>query len=85
MIGEGKAPLCRGRCRGICKRMFGTEDGDISRDWGIGIRRGSEVFASRRGDENVIGVNGNILMKRGKKKGVEDLLSDTGGSGRHCR
>ena len=83
MIGEGKAPLGCGRGRGVDKRMFGAKDGDISRDRGIGVHRGSKVFTLRRGDEDVVGVDGDVLVERGEEEGVKNLLSDLGGCGRH--
>ena len=84
VVGKGKAPLHRGGCGSVRKRTLGAEDGDVSRDWGSGVHWGSEVFASRGGDKDVIRINGDIFVKRGEQEGVEDFLSDLGGSGRHC-
>ena len=44
---------------------------------------GSKVFVARRGDENVIGIHGNIFVERGEEESVEDFLGDLGRSGRH--
>ena len=85
VVREGETSLRRSRCGTIRQRTSGTEDGYISRGWSVGGHRGSEVFASGRGDEDVVGVDGNVLVERGKKEGVEDLLSYLGGSGRHGR
>ena len=84
VVRKGKAPLHRGGCGSVHERALGAENGDVSCDWGSGVHRGSEVFASSGGDENIIRVNGNIFVKWGKEEGVEDFLSYLGGSGRHC-
>ena len=83
VIREGKTPLRRGGGRGVCKRTLRAEDGDVSRDWGIGVHRGSEVLALRGGDEDVVGVDGDIFVERGEEEGVENFLGYTWGSGRH--
>jgi hypothetical protein len=83
VVGKGEAPLCRGGSGSIHKGAFGAENEDVSCDWGSSNHRGLEVLASRGGDENVVGVNGDVLMKQGEKEGVEDILSYLGGSGRH--
>ena len=83
VVWKGKAPLRRGGCGSVLKRSFGAENGDVSCGRGSGGHRGSEVFASGGGDENVVGVNSNILVKWGKKERVKNLLGDLGGSGRH--
>ena len=84
VVGEGEAPLCRGGSGSVHERAFSAENRDISCDWGDGGHWGSKSLASRGGDENIIGVNGDILVKQGKEEGVEDFLSYLGGSGRHC-
>ena len=84
MVRKGEASLCRGRCRYVCEGAFGAEDRDIGCNRGIGGHRGSEVFAAGRGDEDVVGVDGDIFVERREEKSIEDLLSDVGGSGRHC-
>ena len=78
VVRKGEAPL--GCCRrgSICKRSFGTEYRNVSRDWGSGAHRGLKVFLSRRGNENVVGVHGNVFVEWGKKEGVEDFLGDLG-------
>ena len=83
VVGEGETPLCRGRCGSVRQRTSGAEDGYIGCGWGIGGHWGSEVFASGGSDEDVVGVDGNVLVERGKEKGVENFLGDLGGSGRH--
>ena len=85
VIRKGEAPLHRGGCGSVHERALGAKDGDISRDWGSGAHRGSEVLASRRGDKNIIGIDGNVFMKRGEEESVEDFLGYLRGSGRHCR
>ena len=83
VVGEGETSLCRGRCGSVSQRTFGTEDGYIGcgRDtWGC---RRSEVFALRGGDENIVGVNGNVFVEWGEEESVEDFLGDLGRSGRH--
>ena len=83
VIGERETSLCRGRCGSVSQRTSGVEDRHIGCDRSVGGHRGSEVFASGGSDEDVIGVDGNILMEWGKEEGVEDLLGDPGRSGRH--
>ena len=85
VVREGETSLRHGRCGSVLERTFGGENGDVSRHWGSGVHRGSEVFALRGGDENIVGIDGNVFVKRGKKESVEDLLGDLGGSGRHRR
>jgi hypothetical protein len=83
MVGKREAPLRHGRRGGVCERAFGAEDRDISHDWGSSSHWGSEVFASGGGDENVIGVNGNVFVEWSEKESVENFLGDLRGSGRH--
>ena len=83
MVRKGEAPLRHGRCRSVHERTLGAENGDINRDWGIGVHRGSEILVSRGGDKNIIGVDGNVFMKRGEEESVEDFLGYLRGSGRH--
>ena len=83
VVREGEAPLRHGRSGNVHKRAFRAKNRDISRDWGGGGHQGSEILASRGGDENIVRVNGDILVKRGKEEGVEDFLGYLGGSGRH--
>ena len=83
MVREGKTPLRRSRCRSICKGTSGAEDRDVGCDRGVGSHQGSEVFAARRSDKHVVGIDGDIFMKWGEEESVEYLLRDLGGSGRH--
>ena len=83
MFRKWETSLRRGGCGSVRQRTFGAEDGYVGCGWGIRGRRGSEVFASRGSDEYVVGVDGNVLVERSEKEGVEDFLSDLGGSGRH--
>ena len=83
VVREGKTPLRRGRCGSIRQRTSGVKDRDVSRDGGTSGRRGSKVFATRSSDEDIIGVDGNVLMEWGEEEGVEDFLSDLGRSRRH--
>ena len=85
VVWEGETPLHCGRCRSVRQRAFGAEDGHIGCGWGICGHRGSEVFALRGSDEDVVGVDGDVLVEWGEKEGVENLLSNLGGSGRHHR
>jgi hypothetical protein len=66
VIREGEAPLRRGGCRSVYERTLGAEDRDIGRDRGSSGYRGSEVFTSGRGHEDVVGVNGDVLVKWGE-------------------
>ena len=85
VIREREAAL-RGGGRGSIRQWTsGTKDGYIGCGWGVCGHRGSEVFASRRSDEDVVGVNGNVLVVRGEEESVEGFLGDLGGSGRHSR
>ena len=83
MIREGETPLCCDRYGSVRQRMSGAEDGHRGRGWGVGSHRGSEVFVSGRSDEDVVGVDGDVLVKRGKEEGIKDFLGDLGRSGRH--
>ena len=84
VVRKGEAPLRRGGSGSVRERACCAEDGNISHCWGRGSHRGSKVFTSRGSDENVIGIDGDILMKRSKEEGIEDFLSYLGRSGRHC-
>ena len=83
MFREWEASLRRSRCGGVRQRTSGVEDGYIGCDWGVCSHWGSEVFASRGSDEYVVGVDSNVFVKWGEEEGVEDFLSNLGGSGRH--
>ena len=83
VVGERETSLRCGGCRSVRKGAVGAEDRDVGCNWGSGGHWGSEVFASGGGNENIIGVNGNVLMKWSEEESVEDFLGDLGGSGRH--
>ena len=83
VVRKGEAPLRCGRCGSVHERALGAENRDVSCDWGSGAHQGSEVFASRGGDENIVGVNGNVFVEWGKEESIEDFLGYLGGSGRH--
>ena len=83
VVWKGETSLRRGRCRSILERAVGAEDGDVSRDRGSGAYRGSEVFAPRGGDEDIVGVDGDVLVERGEKESIENFLGDLGGSRGH--
>ena len=85
VIREGEAPLRRSGCGGVYKGTFGTEDRDISCDWGVGGHWGLEIFATGGSDKDVVRVDGDVFVERGKEESVEDVLSNLGGSGRHRR
>ena len=83
VVWKGKTALCCGGRGSVLERAFGAENRDVSCGWSCGGHRRSEVFATGRGDEDVVGVNGDILVEWGEEEGVEDFLSDLGRSGRH--
>ena len=85
VVWKGKASLCRGGRGSVREGTSGAEDRDVGRDGGTGGHRGSKVFATRRSDEDVVGVDGNVLVEWGEEEGVEDFLSDLGRSGGHGR
>ena len=83
MVWKGIAPLRRGGCGSIHERALSAENGDISCNRGGSVHRGLGGFVSRGGDENIVGVNGDVFVKRCEEEGVEDFLGYLGGSGRH--
>ena len=83
VVGERETPLCRGGRGGVGEGTSGTEDRDVSRARGIGGHRGSEVFMARGGDKDVVGVDGDVLVKWGEKESVEYFLGYAGRCGRH--
>ena len=85
VVGKGEASLCRGGRGSVREGAFGTENRDVSCNRDSGTHWGSEVLVSRRGDEDIVGVDSDIFVERGKKESVEYFLSDPGRSGRHRR
>ena len=85
VVREGEASLRCGRRGSIHERTFGAEDRYISCGGGTRGHWGSKVFTSRRGDKDIVGVNGDVLVEQSEEESVEDFLSDLGGSGRHRR
>jgi hypothetical protein len=83
VVRKREAPLRRGGCGSVREGAFGTENRDVGRSPGSGVHWGSKVFTSRRGDENIVRVDGDVLVERGEEEGVEDFLSDLGRSGGH--
>jgi hypothetical protein len=83
VVRERETSLCRGRRGRVRQGTSGAEDGYIGCCWGIGGHRGSEIFASGGGDEDIVGVNGDIFVERGEEESVEDFLGYLRGSGRH--
>ena len=83
VVGKGEASLRRGGRGSVRQGTFSTEDGYIGCGWGPRGHRGSEVFASRGSDKDIVGVDGDILVKRGKEESVEDFLGYAGRRGRH--
>ena len=83
VVGNGEASLRRGRCGGIRQGAFGAENGDVGRDRGSSGHRGSKVFAAWGGDKDIVGVDGNILVKWSKEESVEDFLGYSRRGGRH--
>ena len=83
MVRERKTPLRRGESRSVLERTFRAKDGDVGRDWSGGGHRGSEVLSMRGSDEDVVGVDGDIFVERGKEEGVKDFLGYAGGRRRH--
>ena len=66
VVRKGETSLRRGGYRSAFEGTSGAEDEDIGRDRGIGGHRESEVFASGRGHEDVVRVNGDVLVKWGE-------------------
>ena len=83
VIGKRETPLCRSGHQFGGKGASSTEDRDIGHRGSVDSHWGLEVFPSRGGDIDVVGVNGDIVVERGKKKGVEYFLSYAGGCRRH--
>ena len=83
MVRERETALRTGRCGGVRQRSSGIEDGYISSNWGVCGHRGSEVFTSRGGYKDVVGVDSDVLVEWGKEEGVEDFLGNSRGCGRH--
>jgi hypothetical protein len=83
VVREGETTLRSGGRGSVCEGSFGTEDGDIGRAWGSNGHWGSEVFAARRGNKDVVGVDGDVLVERGEEESVEYFLGYTGRCGRH--
>ena len=74
VIGDRETPLCRSGYGSVRERASSTEDRDVGRVRGTSGHRGSEIFAARGGDKDVVGVNGDIFMRRGEEESVEDFL-----------
>ena len=70
---------------GVRQRSPSTEDGYIGRGRGIHGHRGSKVFAAWGGDEDVVGIDGNIFVEWSEEESVEDFLGYAGRCGRHGR
>ena len=85
VVRKGETPLCRGGYGSVREGTFGAENGDVNHYRSSGGHWGSEVFVTRRGDEDIVGIDSDVFMKRGEKESVEDFLGDARGSGRHCR
>ena len=83
VVWKGETPLRRGGCGSVHKRAFSAKNRDVSRNRGSGGHWGSEVFTSGGGNEDVVGVDGNIFVERGEEESVENLLGDSGRCGRH--
>ena len=83
VVRKGEASLRRGGSGSIREGAFSTENGDISCNRGSGGHWGSEVLASRRGDKDVVGVDGDVLVKWSKEESVEDFLGYSRRGGRH--
>ena len=81
MVREGETPLRGRRCGSVCEGTSGTEDRDVGCNRGIGSHGGSKVFAARRGDEHVVGIDGDILVKWGEEESVEYFLGSQGDVG----
>jgi hypothetical protein len=83
VIREREASLRVGGCGSVRQRSSGAKDGYVGCGWGVGSHRGSEVFATWGGDENVVRVDGDVLVEWSEEESVEDFLGDSRGSGRH--
>ena len=85
VVGEREASLCRGGYGFGGKGSSRAKDGDIGCRGSVDSHWRSEIFSSRGGDIDVVGVDSDIVIKRGKKEGVEYFLSYAGGCRRHGR
>ena len=85
MVGKREATLRSSGYGSVRQLSSGTKNGYIGCSWGVGSHRRSEVFASRRSDEDIVGVYSDVFVERGEEEGVENFLGDLGGSGRHSR
>ena len=83
VVGKGETSLRRGGCGSIRERTSGAEDGYIGCSGGVCGHWGSKVFTSWGSDEDVVGVNSDILMEWSEEESVEDFLGCPRGSGRH--
>ena len=83
MVREREASLRHSGGGSVQERAFGAKDGDVGCGWGRSSHRGSEILATWRGDEDIIGIYSDIFVEWGEKEGVEDFLGDLGRSGRH--
>ena len=83
VIREGETPLCCGRRGSIRQWSPGAEDRDIGCGQGVCGHRGSKVFTAWGDDKDVVGVDGNILVKWSKEESVKDFLSYSRRGGRH--
>ena len=83
VIGEGKTFL---HCGGYWFGGKGSpcaKNGDVGRDRGASSHWGSEILLLRRGDEDIVGVNGDIFMKGGEEESIKQLACNLGQSRRH--
>ena len=84
VVREREASLCRGRYQFGREGPSCTENGDGSCNGIIGGHRGLKVLSLRSSNVHIVRVNGDIVVERGEKKGIKQLLSDMRGSRRHC-
>jgi hypothetical protein len=85
MIGKREISLCRSRHWFDRKGAPCAQDRDIGCRGSINCHWGSEVFSSRGGNINVVGVDGDVVMEWGKKESIKYFLSYAGGCRRHSR
>ena len=68
--------MCRGRGGSVVKRSSRTQNRDVSCSGGVGGHRWSEVFLSRGGNIDVIGIHSDIVVEQGEKEGIKNFLGD---------
>ena len=74
MVREGEAALCRGgRGRALEGTLVG-EDGNVGRGGTSDIHRRSKVFTARGGDEDIVGVDCDVVVEWGEKEDRKSVV-----------